>query len=186
MKITVYCGASLGTNPLYQEAAQVLGRWIGEKGHTLVYGGGHVGLMGVLADTVLACGGQVIGVIPQFLKEREIAHPELTELITVPDMPHRKRTMIDLGQAFIALPGGPGSLEEISEVISWARIGQNDKPCILLNTANYYDPLRQMFDKMVQEGFLSQTDREQTLFSSDLFEIEQFIKNYQAPKIRTY
>lgn len=186
MKITVYCGASSGVNPIYQEKTIELGKWIVSKKHSLVYGGGNVGLMGILADTVLENGGQVTGIMPTFLKEREIAHPNLTELIVVPDMSTRKAKMIALGDVFIALPGGPGTLEEITEVISWSRIGQNDGPCILYNIAGYFNPLRDMYDRMVAAGFLSQTDQDNILFSDKIEEMEAFIHTYQAPAIRQY
>lgn len=186
MKITVYCGASEGKQAVYREKTIELAKWMTSKQHYLVYGGGKVGLMGILADTILAKGGQVIGIMPTFLKEREIAHPNLTELIVVPDMPTRKSQMIALGDAFIALPGGPGTLEEITEVISWSRIGQNDGPCILYNVNGYFDHLKQQYDRMVEEGFLSQVDRDKILFSDDLDDIEDFIRTYQAPEVRQY
>lgn len=186
MKVTVYCGASLGQDPIYQEGTIALGKWIGERGHTLVYGGGNTGLMGLVADTVLAHGGQVIGIIPEFLKERELAHPRLSELHTVETMSERKLALIQDADVFIALPGGPGTLEEISEVISWARIGKNDKPCILFNIAGYYQALEQFFDTMVSAGFLTQEDREKTLFSDNVEQMEQFIATYQPPAAREY
>lgn len=186
MKVTVYCGASLGENPLYQEGTIALGKWIAKNGHTLVYGGGNTGLMGLIADTVLAHGGQVIGVIPEFLKERELAHPRLSELRTVTTMSERKLALIQEADVFIALPGGPGTLEEISEVISWARIGKNDKPCILFTIAGYYQALEQFFDTMVTAGFLTFEDREKTLFSDEIEEIEAFIASYQPPIAREY
>lgn len=142
--------------------------------------------MGVVADSIIENGGTAIGVMPTFLKDREISHDYLTELIVVDDMPKRKAKMMALGQAFIALPGGPGTLEEISEVISWSRIGQNDKPCILFNINGYFNALRDQFDHMVLEGFLSQSDRDSILFSDDLTEIETFIKSYKGPSIRNY
>jgi len=124
MKIAVYCGASVGNEPSFATAAQELGQWIASRKNTLVYGGGKAGLMGVLADAVLENGGQVIGVIPTFLKDRELAHPGLTELYVVETMSERKRKMFELSQAFVALPGGPGTLEEITEMISWSRIAK--------------------------------------------------------------
>ncbi|MBS4461676.1 TIGR00730 family Rossman fold protein [Aerococcaceae bacterium zg-B36] len=186
MKITIYCGASTGRNPIYSERTTELALWMSEKHHDLVYGGGNVGLMGIMADTVIENGGRAIGVMPTFLVEREIAHQNLSELIVVEDMPQRKAKMMMLGEAFIALPGGPGTLEEISEVISWGRIGQNDKPCVLFNINGYFDQLKAMFDHMVFEGFLSQSDRDNVLFSDDILEIEQFILNYSAPNVRKY
>lgn len=128
-----------------------------------------------MADCLIAANRETIGVIPTFLKEREIAHQGLSELIAVEDMPSRKAKMMALGQVSITLPGGPGTLEEIPEVISWARIGQNEKPCILYNVNSYFDALRNQFDHMVQEGFLSQKDRDKVLFTDKLKEIERFI-----------
>lgn len=186
MNITIFCGASLGTNPLYKEKTIELADWMSANQHDLVFGGGKVGLMGVLADWMIAQGRQTIGVIPTFLLEREIAHPGLSQLIVVADMHQRKAKMMDLGQVFIALPGGPGTLEEISEVISWSRVGQNDGPCILYNINGYYDNLKMLFDHMVSEAFLTPEDRAKVLFSENLEEIEDFIQTYQAPKIRKY
>ncbi|BFU59280.1 MULTISPECIES: TIGR00730 family Rossman fold protein [Rodentibacter] len=186
MNVTVYCGANLGNDPIYQAAAVKIGKWIAGNHHKLIYGGGGAGLMGVVADTVLSQGGDVIGIIPTFLAERELAHQGLTQLITVDSMSERKKMMIELGQVYIALAGGPGTLEEISEVISWARIGQNSNPCILFNQNDYYEPLKIMFDQMVKSGFLTLADRQKILFSDNLSEIEQFIVNYQPPQVRRY
>ncbi|OOF57070.1 LOG family protein [Rodentibacter genomosp. 2] len=186
MNITVYCGASLGNDPVYQASAVSLGKWIAANRHTLIYGGGRAGLMGVIADTVLAEGGKVIGVIPTFLQARELAHGGLTQLITVETMQARKKKMIELGDAYIALAGGPGTLEEISEVISWARIGQNPNPCILFNQSGYYNSLKMLFEQMVKSAFLTTEDYQKILFSDDLEEIAHFIVTYQAPEIRRY
>ena len=186
MNIVVYCGASEGNLDIYRTATINLGKWIAEKGHTLVYGGGKVGLMGLLADTVLENKGEVIGVNPEFLIEREISHPNLTELHIVDTMSERKSKMVDLGQACIALPGGPGTLEEITEVISWARVGQNDSPCIFLNINDYYDPMERMYNDMVENGFLTLNDRNKTLFNDSLEIVEDFILNYKKPKVRSY
>ncbi|MGT2958991.1 Rossman fold protein, TIGR00730 family [Streptococcus bovimastitidis] len=186
MKLTIFCGASDGKNPIYREKTSELGLWMAQNKHDLVYGGGNVGLMGVIADTLIENGGHTTGVMPTFLAEREIAHTNLSQLIIVDDMPKRKSKLMALGQAFIALPGGPGTLEEISEVISWSRIGQNDKPCVLFNINGYFNHLRDMFDHMVSEGFLSQQDRDNILFSDDISEIENFILHYQAPNLRKY
>ena len=186
MNITVYCGAALGNVPAYQQATIELGKWLAQHHHRLIYGGGKVGLMGLLADTVLSHGGEVIGVIPAFLREREVAHSGCTEIIVVNSMAERKAKMLAFADACIALPGGPGTLEEICEVYSWSRIGQNSHPCVLFNQDGFYEPLRNMYQSMVSEGFLSQTHFDKLLFSTDLLEIEQFIKSYQAPEIRTY
>lgn len=186
MNIAVYCGASYGKNNAYQEAARKVGKWIAEKNNRLVYGGGKAGLMGVVADEVLKHNGEVIGIIPTFLAERELSHPRLTSLETVDSMSERKNKMIALGDCYIALPGGPGTLEEISEVISWARVGQNQNPCILFNQNGYYNSLARFYDEMVEEGFLTKEDRERILFSDSLEEIEAFILNYTPPEVRTY
>lgn len=180
MKITVFCGANNGRNEAYKENAMEVGKWIATNNHTLVYGGGKIGLMGVIADTVLENRGEVIGIMPQFLVDREISHTGITEFIIVDDMSERKTKLVDLGDVFIALPGGPGTLEEISQVISWVRVGKKDAPCILMNVDGYYDFLEQYFDKMVEEGFLTKEDREQTLFAKNLVEMEEFIVNYNS------
>lgn len=178
MKITVFCGANNGKSELYIKNATELGEWIADNNHTLVYGGGKVGLMGVIADTVLKNNGEVIGIMPQFLVDREISHTGITEFIIVDDMSVRKDKLIDLGDVFIALPGGPGTLEEISQVISWVRVGKKDAPCILMNVEGYYDFLEQYFDKMVEEGFLTREDRVRTLFADSVDEMQEFIRNY--------
>lgn len=180
MKITVFCGANNGRNEAYKENAIELGEWIAANNHTLVYGGGKVGLMGVIADTVLENNSEVIGIMPQFLVDREISHTGITEFIIVDDMSIRKEKLVDLGDVFVALPGGPGTLEEISQVISWVRVGKKDAPCILMNVDGYYDFLEQYFDKMVAEGFLTIEDRKNTLFTDDIEEMERFIFNYKS------
>ena len=179
MRITVFCGANNGKSELYIKNVTELGEWIADNNHTLVYGGGKIGLMGVIADTVLENRGEVIGIMPQFLVDREISHTGITEFIIVDDMSVRKAKLIDLGDVFIALPGGPGTLEEISQVISWVRVGKKDAPCILMNVDGYYDFLEQYFDKMVEEGFLTIEDRKNTLFTDNIEEMERFIFNYK-------
>ena len=178
MKITVFCGANNGRNEAYKENAMEVGKWIATNNHTLVYGGGKVGLMGIIADTVLEKNSEVIGIMPQFLVDREISHTGITEFIIVDDMSERKTKLVDLGDVFIALPGGPGTLEEISQVISWVRVGKKDAPCILMNINGFYDFLEQYFDKMVEEGFLTKEDRARTLFAKSVSEMEEFIDNY--------
>ena len=179
MRITVFCGANNGKSELYIKNATELGEWIADNNHTLVYGGGKIGLMGVIADTVLENRGEVIGIMPQFLVDREISHTGITEFIIVDDMSDRKTKLVDFGDVFIALPGGPGTLEEISQVISWVRVGKKDAPCILMNVDGYYDFLEQYFDKMVEEGFLTKGDRKKTLFTDNIEEMERFIFNYK-------
>ncbi|WP_018650833.1 TIGR00730 family Rossman fold protein [Actinobacillus capsulatus] len=186
MNITVYCGANVGNKLQYQQAAQSLGEWIAKHQYKLIYGGRKSGLMGIVADSVLAHQGEVIGIIPTFLQERELAHSSLTKLITVTSMPERKLKMIELGDAYIALPGGPGTLEEITEVVSWARIGQNNNPCIFFDVEHYYQPLKAFYQQMVNNGFLTQADLDYVLFSDNLEEIEKFIQNYRPPQIHLY
>lgn len=175
MNITVYCGASMGNNDKYRKAAETVGNWIAEKGYTLVYGGGSTGLMGVIADTVLGQDGRVIGVRPDFLSKLEPTHSGLTEFIRVETMTERKKIMIENGDAYIALPGGLGTLEEISEVVSWSMIGRNSNPCVFFNLDGFYDDLKEQYDTMVSSGFLSDKYEGNVLFSESVEEIENFI-----------
>ncbi|EOH98267.1 decarboxylase [Enterococcus haemoperoxidus ATCC BAA-382] len=185
-KMAVYCGASVGNKAIYQEQTKKLGQWMHDNEYDLVYGGGNVGLMGSLADTVIENGGKAIGVMPTFLLERELAHQNITEMHIVNDMHERKRKMIDLADCYLALPGGPGTLEEISEVVSWGRVGEHQNPCIFFNVDGYYDLLAEFFDKMVADGFLTKEDRDKIFFSDDLAEIQQFIEAFTPPAIRQY
>ena len=186
INIAVYCGASVGNNENFSLAAKELAAWITQQGHTLVYGGGKVGLMGVIADEVLHLGGEVIGVIPIFLAGHERSHPNIQQLEVVESMTDRKNRMIELADVFVALPGGPGTLEEIAEVISWARIARHDKPCILMNVDGYYDPLQAFFEQMVECEFLGKDDMDIMLFTESLSEIEQYIENYEPIAARKY
>jgi uncharacterized protein (TIGR00730 family) len=154
MHICIFCGSSHGHDPVYREAAAAAARSIAETGAALVYGGGRVGLMGALADAALAAGGEVIGVMPRSLVAREIAHRGLSRLQVVETMHERKTTMSGLADAFLALPGGAGTLEEIFEQWTWGQLGIHGKPCAFLNVKGYFDPLRAMVDKMLAEGFL--------------------------------
>lgn len=173
--ITVYCGSNPGNDPIYKETAIELGKWIAGNGYDLVYGGGKIGLMGVIADTVLDNGGNVTGVIPVLLVEKEIAHHGLTELYIVSDMTARKKKMLELGDAFIALPGGPGSIEEITEAASAARLSIHDCPCILLNVNNYYDSMIRQYDLMVKEGFLFKEQRDVLISVDSVNKLSQYI-----------
>jgi len=186
MNITVYCGAATGNNSAYSEAVQLVGKWMASNNHQLIYGGGKAGLMGILADEVLKNNGEVIGVMPTFLIDRELSHPNLTQLEIVNTMSERKNRMVELSDCFIALPGGPGTLEEISEVISWARIGQHKNPCILWNINGYYNKLKEFFDDMVESGFLSESDKSIMLFTDSIEELEQFIEHFKPVAVRTY
>ncbi|MDF2909439.1 MAG: family Rossman fold protein [Sporolactobacillus laevolacticus] len=185
-RIVVYCGASKGNDPIYETYAVQLANWITDNHFELVYGGGKVGLMGIVADTVLDNGGKATGVIPQFLVDREIAHDRLSRLVVVGDMDERKKAMMDLSDCCIALPGGPGTLEEISEAFSWARLGENESPCIFLNVNGYYDLISRFFDQMAEEGFLSGEDRKKILISDSFDEIMAFIDAYVPPHVRNY
>lgn len=154
MRLCVYCGSRHGTRPAYAEAAATLGRAIGERGWQLVYGGGNVGLMGVVADAVLAAGGTAVGVIPESLMAREVGHRGLTELHVVPTMHMRKQMMAERADAFIVLPGGIGTLEEFYEVWTWRQLGYHDRPIGLLDVEGFYAPLLAFMQRTVDEGFL--------------------------------
>jgi uncharacterized protein (TIGR00730 family) len=166
-RICVFCGSSPGASPAYAEAARQLGRLLAQRGLGLVYGGGNVGLMGILADAVLAEGGEVIGVIPHSLMAREVGHSGLTDLRVVGTMHERKALMADLSDGFIALPGGIGTLDEWFEIWTWAQLGLHAKPCGLLDVQNYYSPLLAFLDHMVQERFLRDTHRSFVLVDTD-------------------
>ena len=166
-RICVFCGSNSGTNPAYRDTAVTMGRLLSERGIELVYGGGNVGLMGVLADAVLASGGKVIGVIPESLMAKEIGHHGLTDLRIVQSMHERKSLMADLSDGFIAMPGGFGTFEEFCEVVTWSQLGIHAKPCGLLNVNGYYDPLLELFDHAVREGFLRKENRRLVLEDRD-------------------
>jgi len=155
LSICVYCGSRHGSNPAYTVAARALGQAIGERGWQLVYGGGKVGLMGEVADATLAAGGQVVGVIPQTLQDREVGHTGLSELHVVQTMHQRKQMMAERADVFMALPGGIGTLEELYEVWTWRQLGYHDQPIGLVNTAGYFDALLSFMERSVSEGFLS-------------------------------
>ena len=154
--IAVYCGSSPGSNPAFRLAAEALGRNLAQAGCTLVYGGSHAGLMGAVADAALAAGGKVIGVIPDALVSREVAHRGLSELQVVRSMHERKARMNELAEAFVALPGGIGTLDEIIEMFTWTQLGIHRKPCAFLNIDGYYDNLLAFLHTMVAQGFLRQ------------------------------
>jgi uncharacterized protein (TIGR00730 family) len=158
-RVGVYCGSSYGNDPAFRAAAQALGEAIAAAGLTLVYGGASRGLMGAIADAALACGGEVIGVLPNVLNGREIAHPGLTSLEVVGTMHERKARINELSDALIALPGGHGTLDELMEAVTWAQIGIHAKPCILVNTIRYWDGLLAFLDRAVAAGFVRPTDR---------------------------
>ncbi len=153
--LTVFCGSKHGQAPVFTEAARSLGRFLGQEGIGLVFGGGHIGLMGVIADAALAAGGEVIGVIPQSMVESELAHTQLTRLEIVQTMHERKARMAELGDAFLALPGGYGTLDELFEILTWAQLRLHQKPIGLANVAGYFQPLLQWIDQALEAGFLA-------------------------------
>lgn len=176
MHITVYLGANEGNDPALGQAVQALGQWIGRNGNTLVYGGSKTGLMGRLAKSALEAGGEVIGVEPQFFMDEGVQYEGLTELIVTRDMTARKEKMIALGDAFIAVPGGTGTLEEITEVMSKVSLKQLDAPCILYNLNGYYDDLKALLHHMIEKG-LSSEDRQQGIyFAEDLAQIRKILE----------
>jgi uncharacterized protein (TIGR00730 family) len=153
-RLAVYCGSSPGLDPVHTETAERLGRGLAERGVTLVYGGAHVGLMGTLADSAMAAGGKVIGVMTEALVEAEVAHTGLPELYVLPTMHERKARMADLGDAFVMLPGGYGTLEEFCEALTWTQLGVHDKPCAVLDPSGYFSPLLELFDRAAEQRFL--------------------------------
>lgn len=155
MNICVFCGSGTGHNPVYAEAAQTLGRLMVKHHATLIYGGGNIGLMGIVADQVMSGGGKAIGVIPDFLMQKEVGHKGLTQLEVVGSMHERKRRMADLADAFVALPGGWGTLDELAEILTWRQLGLVKAPVSVLNTNRYFDTLLKQMELMVTEGFLS-------------------------------
>lgn len=171
MNVTVYLGSSMGNDPAYRQAAADVGTWIGQHGHSLIYGGSCVGCMGVLADAVLDEGGYVIGVEPSFMIEGELQHEGISELIEVPSMADRMTKMIELGDAFVALPGGIGTLEEMSEVASRIRLNLTQAPCVFYNLNGYYDHIEAFFNQMVEEGFMPQDSRDKIVFARTLDEV---------------
>ena len=175
MNITVYLGAFEGNDKMIADAVKELGAWIGESGNTLIYGGSKSGLMGLIADSVLNAGGEVIGVEPKFFVDKEIQHDGLTQLIVTNDMTERKNKMIELGDVFIAFPGGTGTLEEIAEVMSKVSLKQMDTPCIIYNLNGYYDGLKMLLSHMIEMG-LSTKERQQGIyFVENLQQIQEIV-----------
>ena len=175
MNITVYLGSSDGVRPVYRQAATALGEWIGSAGHTLIYGGSNVGLMGVLADAVLSCGGKVIGVEPRFFMAEEIQHTSITELIVTDTMAQRKQKMIELGEAFVTFPGGVGTLEEITEVMTLAKLGRLNKPFVFLNIDGYYEPFRQLLQHIATEGFVESEWTEKIYYAATIADMASYL-----------
>ena len=177
--ICVFCGSNSGCDPAYRFAAEAVGTLLAEKNITLVYGGAQIGLMGVLADSALKQGGKVIGVIPEVLKGKELAHRHLTRLEIVDSMQTRKSRMADLSDAFFILPGGLGTMDELFEVWTWVQIGLHDKPSALLNVNGYYNDLVAFLDRTVADAFVSQTLRARLLIDSDPDRLVTRIMNFK-------
>lgn len=183
-RICIFCGASPGVGTAYVELARSVGAGLAAKGIGVIYGGGRVGLMGAVADAALQAGGEVIGVIPRRLVDRELAHPGLTKLHVVTTLHERKATMSDLADAFIALPGGLGTLEELAEVVSWAQLELHDKPIGLLGVDDYWASLLGWLDHAVQEGFIAPRHRELVAVRSSLDELLEHFGRWQPPPDR--
>ena len=177
MNITVYLGANEGNDPALKTAVQALGRWIGESGNALVYGGSKSGLMGRLAESARTAGARVTGVEPQFFVDAEKQYDGLTELLVTRDMTERKTKMIELGDAFIAFPGGTGTLEEIAEVMSKVSLGQLDAPCILYNLNGYYDSLKALLNEMICKGLSSAQRQAGIHFAADPAQIRALLES---------
>lgn len=181
--ICIYCGSNPGTRPEYIEQAQVFSRMLARRGIRVVYGGASVGIMGAIADAALAEGGTVVGVIPQSLVDREVAHDGLTQLIVTNSMHERKARMADLSDAFVALPGGIGTLEEIFEIWTWSQLGLHEKPCGLLNIGGYYDSLERFLDETVVNGFLGPGHRSMLLTADTGEGILGAFEAYEPPSV---
>lgn len=182
-RITVFCGSSFGTDDIFREQAELLGKTLAQQNIDLVYGGANVGLMGAVADGTLNAGGKVIGVLPNFLRSKEIAHQGLTELILVESMHERKTKMNDLCDGVIALPGGFGTLEELFEMLTWAQLGLHKKPIAILNINGFYDSLIQLTETMVEKGLLKDVNQKMLLVSDTIPDLLEQMKNYVPPTV---
>ncbi|RXM43596.1 TIGR00730 family Rossman fold protein [Flavobacterium sp. YO64] len=182
-RITVFCASSFGTEKIYEEQAIALGKTLAEQNIELVYGGANVGLMGAVADGALNAGGKVIGVLPNFLRSKEIAHLGLTELILVESMHERKTKMNELCDGVIALPGGFGTLEELFEMLTWAQLGLHKKPIAILNVNGFYDALIALLQTMTEKGLLKEVNQKMLLVSETIDDLLYQMKNYVAPTV---
>lgn len=180
--IAVYCGSMKGNKDIYAEKAAELGTLIAQQKTRLVYGGGNVGLMGVVANAALAAGGQVVGVAPHFLAKREVLHDSLYQMHRVDSMHERRLMMIDLSDAFIAMPGGYGTLDEIAEVLMLTILGDRKFPCGFLNVAGFYDPMIAMLDKMMHDGFLQSAYRANAVFASEPADLLSLLRQFRPPQ----
>jgi len=180
-RLCVFCGSSHGANPAYAEAATNLGGELARRGIALVYGGGNVGLMGVIADAVLAAGGHVIGVIPEALMAKELGHIGIQDLRVVKTMHERKAMMAELSDGFIAMPGGIGTFEEFFEIVTWAQLGFHAKPCALLNVNGFHDPLLRLVDHAIEEGFVKVSQRRILISDSDAHALLHQMEHQHVP-----
>lgn len=185
-RLTVFCGSSFGTDKIYRESAAMLGEILAKREIELVYGGANVGLMGVVADSVLDNGGRVIGVLPKFLESKELAHNRITQMILVESLHERKSKMSELSDGVIALPGGFGTLEEFFEMLTWAQLGLHKKPVAILNINGYYNPLITFVRNMVEEGFLKRENMQMILIGDKIHELLDKMESYEAPKIEKW
>lgn len=184
--VCLFCGSSAGRDPVYGDSARAMGRELAERGIRLVYGGGRVGLMGAVADAVLAAGGEAVGVIPRSLQEREVGHTGLSELHVVETMHQRKALMAELAGAFIAMPGGIGTLEELFEIWTWGQLGIHRKPLGLLNVAGFFDPLLAFLEHIVDEGFLRAEHRASVAVESTPAELLRSIEAVRPPEVEKW
>jgi uncharacterized protein (TIGR00730 family) len=182
-RLCVFCGSSEGNDPAYLQAARALGETLARSGIGLVYGGASVGLMGVLADAALVAGGEVTGVMPRALVEKEVAHSRLTDLRVVGSMHERKALMAELSDGFVALPGGIGTFEELFEVWTWAQLGHHTKSCALLNVRGFYDGLIAFLDKVVERGFMKGVHRSMLIVAQQPMELIERLEAYEPPAV---
>jgi len=184
--ISVFCGSNSGGKPEYKAASEAFGKLLVRENIRLVYGGGNVGLMGTISSSVMAAGGEVIGVIPKFLADKELAHTDVTKLHIVGSMHERKALMADLSDGFVALPGGIGTLEELFEVFTWAQLGLHEKPCAVLNVAGFYDHLYEFLRHTVEMRFMKEPNLDMLILESDAEKMLARMKSYRSPKIEKW
>ncbi len=185
-RITIYCGANVGSEAVFEQQAYLVGKTLAQQNIGVVFGGGKVGLMGAVANGAMQNGGEVIGVIPNFLSTKEIAHDGITEMIKVETMHQRKTLLNELSDAMIALPGGFGTMEELFEMLTWAQLGLHKKPIALLNTNGFYDALLALIQTMVDKQFLKKEYQQMLLHSDNITDLLEKIKNYKAPQVEKW
>lgn len=184
--IAVFCGSSSGVSPIYEQKAKELGAFLGANKYHLVYGGGNIGLMGTIANAALAAGGEVTGVLPHFLNKKEVGHVALSKLVLVESMHERKQKIEQLSDAFIAMPGGFGTLEEVSEMLTWAQLGLHQKPIGLYNIHGFYDALLKQMDVMVEEGFLKPQNRAMVLTDTNPDSLVNTLEDYTPVSVQKW